>query len=599
MPTPIFKSKWLAIAVLGIIVLLGALVRFQDLTEKTIAHIEIYVPGIQLPSGLSDPNPRLGLRDTLIGVMVDGEPHPPAYYIFMLGWTRLFGAGILSLRLPSVLLGIASILLIAWLGLLERDKWTGILAAGMFAFNGHQVFWSQTAKMYSMGCFLGILSTLLLLLAFRRQSWQRAVQVAYLVVTLAGLTTVVYFWLLFFTHILWVLARTIAKRNAAPGLLRWQFLAWILASPLLSLAIFQSHRESYLSPNPLQDLVDYLQFGFLFEPDFFALAPQTWLAVATLVLLPVGLALLVLGLWAWGRNVETEEAVAVAVPWPLTVFAGLLAFVAILRLAQFTRGLDASRTGWVVASSLVPLLLVVIDLLLRRYWNHIQNMGGGAIVRGALDRVRNSPSILLAILPVAALGAVAPMMPLLASRTAMLFTPYLLLVVAWGVLSLLRRHRVWAALLPALAVIFWFSIVYYRDSAIEHPTDYKGLAEQWIPQIGDSDLVFLQRHWATTPIFYYLKGDRYHFIASNYGEAVQEGPTARIWVLTPTGLPDPPEMVQALKGYDAQKTLEALRIKATLYTAPGHGSTATGHAFGGADGSFHVDSAFSALLYAR
>src|SRR5512135_2934663 len=196
MSTLALRNKWLAITALGIIILLGALLRVQDLTEKTIAHIEIYIPGIQLPSGLSDPNPRLSLRDTLIGVMVDGEPHPPAYYIFMLGWTRLFGTGILALRLPSVLFGVGSIILIGLLGLLERDKWTGILAAGMLALNGHQVFWSQTAKMYSLGCFLGLLSTVLLLLAYRQRSWQRVLQAAYLLVTLAGLTTVVYFWLL-------------------------------------------------------------------------------------------------------------------------------------------------------------------------------------------------------------------------------------------------------------------------------------------------------------------------------------------------------------------------------------------------------------------
>src|SRR5919202_5439012 len=93
----ITRRQWLvlAAAVSGIL-LVGFLLRLHDLEKSTIGHIEMYVPGLELPDELSDPRPRLTVVQTLVGVVTDGEPHPPGYYLFMFGWTRLFGTSVLS-----------------------------------------------------------------------------------------------------------------------------------------------------------------------------------------------------------------------------------------------------------------------------------------------------------------------------------------------------------------------------------------------------------------------------------------------------------------------------------------------------------------------
>ena len=122
----------------------------------------------------------------------------------MLGWTRWFGSDILTLRLPSVLFGVASILLVYVLSTLTEDKLTALLAAGMLSFNGLHIYWSQQSRMYSMGCFLGLLSTVLLVLISRGFVRQRIYYVVYAIFTLIGLVTHVFFWALFATQTLWI-----------------------------------------------------------------------------------------------------------------------------------------------------------------------------------------------------------------------------------------------------------------------------------------------------------------------------------------------------------------------------------------------------------
>jgi hypothetical protein len=131
---------------------------------------------------------------------------------------------------------------------------------------------------------------------------------------------------------------------------------------------------------------------------------------------------------------------------------------------------------------------------------------------------------------------------------------------------LIQKNRFWLVLLLALGIIFSLSVVYYHSLIREPPVDYKGLAEQWIPEIEESDLIFVQRHWVTTPIFYYLRADRFNLVGYDYAEQIHQNPDSRVWVLSFPYVPMTPEMVEALKGFQASKELQALRIQAVLYS---------------------------------
>jgi uncharacterized membrane protein len=136
-------------------VLLGGWLRLSGLGARSVTHPEMYVPGIPLPAGISEPAERLTLTQVITGTL-SSDTHPPGYYILMLPWTRVFGTSLQSMRLPSALLGIACIPLLYALGVLLGRPLSGAVAATFLALSGYHIFWSQVARMFALGCFLGL-----------------------------------------------------------------------------------------------------------------------------------------------------------------------------------------------------------------------------------------------------------------------------------------------------------------------------------------------------------------------------------------------------------------------------------------------------------
>jgi hypothetical protein len=94
------------------------------------------------------------------------------------------------------------------------------------------------------------------------------------------------------------------------------------------------------------------------------------------------------------------------------------------------------------------------------------------------------------------------------------------------------------------------------------------LAQQWIPNITATDLIFIQKSWITTPIFYYLKESQYNYVGKDYSKAAMMNPESRVWILSsPHLLPNKvKEMKDALIGYVKLTSIHALRIQADLYS---------------------------------
>src|SRR5208283_2310922 len=96
---------------------------------------------------------RLTVGPVLTGTF-SSDSHPPGYYLLMLPWTRRMGTSLRALRLPSAVLGTASIALVYVLGALIGAPVAGGVAAALVAFSGYQVFWSKVARMFALSCFL-------------------------------------------------------------------------------------------------------------------------------------------------------------------------------------------------------------------------------------------------------------------------------------------------------------------------------------------------------------------------------------------------------------------------------------------------------------
>jgi 4-amino-4-deoxy-L-arabinose transferase-like glycosyltransferase len=561
---------------LGAILTLGAVLRFHDVGYRTLSHPEAYTPGIDLPWNLSNPNPRFSLWQTLAGTIA-GEPHPPGYYVVMLGWTKWFGSSILALRLPSILFGVASILLIYVLARYTEDVLTALLAAAMLALNGFHVYWSQAARMYSMACFLGLLSTVLLLLIVRQSTRRRMYKILYVVFTLAGLATHVYFWPLFVAQALWVFVTHLRARSL-PGLFWLQIFTFIVASPLVAIAAYQTGMAfSQTTLGPLQGVLGFFQMGSFLEVDPLAVFTASVDAVASiLALLVTALLISSAALKKEQDKLTDHESVADmnAREGPysmvkLTAAAAVSMALAILVFAYVAKTLLPGRsTRLVVVASVLPLALLFVDVLLCNYWDRLKELRVTLAKKCPQPGSLRSLNFFLAFLPIGIVAGTQLFSPIFVQRGTLVFAPFLLIILASGLANLLRRDRRWFAIALILAIIYGFSVFHFKSEPSD--PDYKGLAERWSSQIDDSDLILVhgrghQADWRVAPIFYYLNAGRYHFVGHDFAREIQDHPYSRIWVLSFPSIPTEKEAVDALASYRLRNRIDARNIFAQLY----------------------------------
>jgi hypothetical protein len=179
-----------------------------------------------------------------------------------------------------------------------------------------------------------------------------------------------------------------------------------------------------------------------------------------------------------------------------------------------------------------------------------------------------SLSVLLAVLPVGFVAAISVFNPIFLQRGTAIFAPYLLVVLASGLATLVRRDRLWVGLAVMLGIIHGLSLLYFKS--IPSDPDYKTLAERWVSHIEDSDLIFVhgrghKQDWKVAPIFYYLNARRYHYVGRDFVDAVKSHPQSRVWVLSLPPIPTEPEAVDALTGYEARNRIDAKGIFAGLF----------------------------------
>lgn len=99
------------------------------------------------------------------------DVHPPLYYIVLRFWSYIFGDSLLSLRGFSILLGALTV----WAGYLLvkkafKSENLALLAAFFLAINPFQIQYALEARMYTLGTFLVLFSSWLLLKALESRS---------------------------------------------------------------------------------------------------------------------------------------------------------------------------------------------------------------------------------------------------------------------------------------------------------------------------------------------------------------------------------------------------------------------------------------------
>jgi 4-amino-4-deoxy-L-arabinose transferase-like glycosyltransferase len=571
----------LTIAGLSLIVAIGGYLRFFDLATKSISHPEMYVPGIRMPVGLSEPHERLTLLSVLTGTF-SSDTHPPGYYLLMWGWTKLFGASLWSIRLPSALLGIASILLVFWLGIITRQKQAGWIAAMLLAFNGYHVFWSKVSRMFSLACFLGLLATILLILLARDAPARRPLSFLYAMVILLGVASHIFFWSLLLTHIIWVGLPVLTKRQTVPGLLKLQMMLLILGSPLLVFAVYQSGNTlAVLSSDVTLYFKEFVQFSYLFPIEKeSAVYPAVYFSVVGEFLRSPGvrdifflfsLFLLFLGL-ASGQPLTEKLLSDPRGPSPrMSLAAGVFGVLIILTFISVAKTFLEQPNETIRSVTLLvplPFLIAMLPLFFHKWHRQTVNW---RFEHAVFDRILDSRGIIymLAIFPFAFLAVISYFTPILNQRGMVFMAPYLLFVLALGLVYVSRRRTAAIALSLLLLVLSFESIASYSLGKVD-PLDFHDFSRKVTPRIERTDLIFLQRSWYGTPILYYFPQDRYQLVGNNYLESIRKYGRPRVWVLSFYTETVSAEIEHALGDYRRMETIEVPHARAVLYLSEGH-----------------------------
>ena len=541
-------TRWSVVAV-GALALLSLAMGIEGIERNGMTHVELYVPGITLPADISEPPPRLDLLTTL-DWHLHWEPHPPGYFALMWFWTKLAGTGLTALRMPSVVFGVASVILIFVLAVdLYRNAAIGVIAAALLALNGHQLRWMQAARMYEMALLLGLISTWLWVRMMRSRKPEPFTEAAFVIVTLLGVYSHTLFWTLLAAQMAFSI---IGSSRSSGELTRPYFiqtLCVILGTPMWAHALYIGTAVNSGGAVTGGFFQDFVNFGFLYTPEVGDIAFWPKFGLTALAVICIA-AFLTRREFDWER---TESANIPAAKSLLPVAVGM-------QLVILAYALSASRRNALLAAlSFAPLLLVCHLVLLQRF-SHVTRW-----LRGRVPRML-SPAIVLPSIVALSLFAIGIVQPVAVSRAVLFAVPLLLIVFAGGLVAITEKSRAWGAV--AMAIVLVASLGSLRASRNMYLVgDYRAAGAQLLEQLETGDLIFVKsRDWAVTPLYYYLPGQFDRIVASRYADAVAQKRPARIWIpVLEDGDPIPDGSEDALKAYRQTRTFSSSGIRLQLY----------------------------------
>ena len=541
--------------------------RLLGLGDRILSHPENFAPGLDVPGWLSFPPPRHDLVGVLKGTLIDG--HPPTYFLALLAWTKVFGASLVSLRMPSALLGALSVLLTFRVARREARAPIALLAAALLALNGHHLYWSQMARMYVPAAFLALASTLFYLRLHERGG-RRGDQLGFLATTTLALWTQLYAWPFLFAQMVAGLLRA-ARERAAPVALRSQLFAVVLGLPVVQLSIFQNPPSRWHQP-----AAEYFGFGYLFweRAPFFGHRPDLPFDALAIAL---GAILLVAAAFARplvrrgprgapGAGRGPGEAAGAPRPLRRIEWASALALVvAQAGFATYALGYPGVSHGPLFAVAVLPLVGVALFPWIERRAEALTREGSSPW-RQTLGEL--PLGLVLAVVPVLCMLAVSAVRGAYVARGTIVFLPFLAIASAQGVGVLWRARPVGLAALTLALALHGVSLDYFRQ-AQSSPRDYAGLAAQVLEELEPTDRVLVRDDFGYPPFVYYLRHAEDQLVYRDYAEAIAAAdPGTRVWMIHMTEHEQPPSMVAALAGLRAERALEAYGIRALLYRRP-------------------------------
>jgi len=307
------RAQVVDLAVVGGLMLLALALRLPLMRDSLLGD-ELIMYGIVHDHGLGD----------VLSVVRDTEKTPPLH--FALAWAAAhIGDPTWSVRLPSLLAGIALVPLGYALGLRTAGRAAGLVAAAILALQPYSMFYGTEARAYALVALLAGLSTLCLLRALDTRSrwWWAAYALAVLGVA--------------YTHYIgifvlatqagwafWVYRDRLRELVTVHALIVLAYIPWIS-----SYLVQQGHsadearRIAILAP-PSVEYFGFANAQVAFGQPFASLRDVPGYAAAVLAVLLLAAALVAAGVRAWRRDPPGGRMVLVillAVATPLGIAA--------------------------------------------------------------------------------------------------------------------------------------------------------------------------------------------------------------------------------------------------------------------------------------
>lgn len=157
-------SWWPLLAIL----LLAAVLRLSTLGEQSFWYDEAFTPVHVLRAGLG----------TTLRNLVHTENTPPLWYVLEWALSRVFGTGVVALRMLSALAGIATVA-VGWaIGSELAGRRAAIVTAALVAVNPLFIWYSQEARAYSLFVLTASLALLCCVRALREPTNRRLAEFA-------------------------------------------------------------------------------------------------------------------------------------------------------------------------------------------------------------------------------------------------------------------------------------------------------------------------------------------------------------------------------------------------------------------------------------
>lgn len=137
---------------IGIILVIGSVLRLVSLNQSLWLDEAINILAVQDYSFVD-----------LITKYIQGDFHPPGWFMLLWVWGKAFGYSESVARIPSVIFGVITIYIVYLIGAKLISKKLGLLAALLLSINPLHIYYSQEARMYSLATLAVAINVLLLI----------------------------------------------------------------------------------------------------------------------------------------------------------------------------------------------------------------------------------------------------------------------------------------------------------------------------------------------------------------------------------------------------------------------------------------------------